>query len=217
MKRHTSREAWLQNAIQLLYPLFSEQRIVIPNHIRVTVGFGPQGSRQESTRIMGGTLHTRCTADGAIEIFISPESAGAMDMLVTLTHELIHAVLLASNTQLWWAHGDAFGQIADLVGLIGPRLSGYPDSELEDHLETVALALGAYPGAQVSVSGTGPAPEPQERASTGPKPQKGSRYLLLRCVHDECQGFQLRITQRHLDFGRPACPSGHTMSLIPAK
>jgi hypothetical protein len=219
--QHTAREAWLQAGIALLEPWFRDVgSIDIPENIRVTVGFGPQGSRQESDRIMGGTLHTRCSADASVEIFISPESADALDMLATLVHELVHAILLIRKEALWWGHTGAFAELAGRLGLEGPMRSSSPGPGLQAELERTAIALGPYPGAVVTVSGTGPAPEPAERASTGPKPQTGSRYLLAKCEQEEgepCYGYQIRITAKWWAEGAPFCPRGHEMTKTPAR
>lgn len=215
--QHAARESWLQHAIRELAPWFLENSDdEIPVNLRVTVGFGPTGSRQESIRIMGGTLHTRCSADGAIEIFISPESPTAFDMLGTLVHELVHAILLTRSEPRWWGHSGPYADLATDLGLFGPLVSSVPGEALTAELERIVSVLKTFPGAPVTVSGIGPVSEESERQSTGPKRQTKSRYLLVKCTQAEeldCYGYQARITRVHLDLGAPSCPNGHEMVL----
>lgn len=214
MTEHTVRESWLQAAIDMLRDRFREIGLPIPDRIRVAVGFGPDGARQESSTITGVTLSKRCSADGVIEIWVSPENSTTIDMLGTLIHELIHACLDSLGNQDWWEHTGSFAKAGQALGLTGAMRSSVPGPELEPVLGAIARSLGPYPGAVVTLSMTGPS-EPS-RASTGPKRQKGSRYLLVKCTEDDqldCWGYQVRITQRWLDVGLPTCPKGHVMTL----
>jgi hypothetical protein len=213
-ENHTVRESWLQSAIDLLRDRFQEIGLPIPAKIRVAVGFGPNGARQESKTITGVTLNKRCSDDQVIEIWISPESASTFAMLGTLIHELIHAALNAQAYPGWWRHDEAFAQAGKALGLVGPMASSTPGPALAPVLAHIIASLGAYPGARVTLSLTGPA-EPA-RASTGPRKQTGSRYLLAKCTEDDqldCWGYQVRITQRWADIGLPDCPEGHRMKL----
>ena len=83
-----TREAWLLFAVAEIEPIFCEKGYRIPD-VRVSCAF-PSGSRRSS--IVGQCWGTSCSSDGKNEIFITPKYDKAIDVLDTLTHELVHAV-----------------------------------------------------------------------------------------------------------------------------
>jgi hypothetical protein len=66
---HTTREQWLNHMAQLLGPVFSGAGYPLPSNIRFSCGWPGCADRQ--TRI-GECWHSKSSADGTFEIFISP-------------------------------------------------------------------------------------------------------------------------------------------------
>jgi hypothetical protein len=214
-KSYSDREAWLLAAVEIFRPRFVQIGFPIPEKLRVAVGFGPTGARQENKTILGVCLHSSCTADGVNEIWISPEDADTASMLATLIHELIHAAL-----DLRDGHKGDFAEAATRLGLEGKMTATTPGLALLVELVTIAEVLGQYPGSKVDLSfiniPVGPDGNPIPRSSSGPKTQK-NRQLLLLCVEGEagecaCGGYKVRTSARWIEVGMPSCPMGTPMT-----
>ena len=109
-----TREEWLREGIRRLRPLFKAIDVEIPKDVRVSIGFGPTGARQENGIILGVTAARVLSEDSVNEIFISPEDATATSMLATLAHELIHAWDDCKS-----GHKGEFKRVATALGLEG--------------------------------------------------------------------------------------------------
>ena len=82
-----NREQWLDEAVSELSAIFKERGYEVPP-VRVSCGFAHTSSRS----VIGQCWSTK-SSDAAInEIFISPKLADPVEVLDTLTHELVHAV-----------------------------------------------------------------------------------------------------------------------------
>jgi hypothetical protein len=208
---HSARESWLQAAVEVFRPRFIEIGFPLPEKVRVAVGFSPSGARFENKTTMGVTLPRAWAADHVNEIWISPEDGDTASMLETLLHELIHAALDCEGP-----HGKRFAEAATRLGFKGPMTETPADVELAFELFTIAASLGAYPGAQVSLTGifsNAPAvpvtpegsPVPQ---SSGPKKQT-ARMLKMECKENEespCYGYTVRMTKIWVEsVGLPRC------------
>lgn len=213
---HADRESWLRAAVDIFRPRFDEIGFPVPEKLRVAVGFGPTGARQENAKILGVCLHSSCTADGVNEIWISPEDADTASMLATLIHEMIHAALDLAD-----GHKGRFAEAATRLGLEGKMTATVPGLQLLVELVTIAEVLGEYPGSRVDLSGitakvpVGPDGEKIPRSSSGPKTQK-NRQLLVMCEagdagNCECGGYKVRTSQKMIDIGLPSCPFGTEM------
>ena len=88
MKQHTVREAWLEDAVRHLEPVFSKAGYAIPP-VRVSCGF-PASSSPRTT--LGQCWPRERSGGGVNEIFISPKLDEPVQLLDTLVHELCHAV-----------------------------------------------------------------------------------------------------------------------------
>jgi len=211
---HFDREAWFYAAVEVFRPRFVEIGFPIPDRLRVAVGFGPTGARQENKTILGVCLHTSCTDDGVNEIWISPEDADTASMLATLLHELVHAALNLED-----GHKGKFAEAATRLGLEGKMTATTPSLGLLAELVTITASLGQYPGSRVDLSGindrtpVGPDGTPVPRSSSGPKTQK-NRQLLLKCENPDCAcgGYKVRTSQQWIDVGLPSCPFGSIMA-----
>jgi len=206
----TTREAWLRNAIEIFRPRFEEVGFPLPEQIRVSVGFGSTGARQENSKILGVTYVRDAAHDGVNEIFISPEDADTASMLATLIHELIH---VADDGQS--GHKGAFAEAATRLGLEGPMRATKPSLTLAVELMTIVDSLGEYPGSYLVLPdrvrvpvGPGGIPTPRgPRVHTGPGTQT-TRYIKRSCQNYGCdaEGYTVRVTQKWLALAAPKCP-----------
>jgi hypothetical protein len=215
-RTYSDREAWLQAAIDIFRPRFVEIGFPLPDAVRIAVGFGPTGARQENSKIMGVTLSRSCAADGVNEVWISPEDADTASMLETVLHELIHVALDNED-----GHRGRFAEIATRLAFEGPMTQTPASVELAFELFTIAASLGEYPGSQVSLEGIFAQPGNAGGvgvitgggvSSSGPKKQ-GTRMLKVTCQEDDCPaiGYTVRTTAKWLEIGAPKCPMGHDM------
>jgi len=206
----TTREAWLRQAIEILRPRFVEVGFPLPERIRISVGFGSTGARQENAVILGVT-YARCVSDDSVnEVFISPEDADTASMLSTVLHELIHVALDCED-----GHKGRFAEAATRLGFTGKMTRTEPGIELAAELLVIASELGEYPGARLDVKGVtvpqpvGPDGKPGRIHSGAGK--QGTRMLRVSCPAPECGGYTVRTSRRWIDVGLPLCPSGHEM------
>jgi len=133
---HTTREAWLQDGVRHLEPIFAKAGYVIPP-VRVSCGF-PASSSPRTT--LGQCWPRDRSGGGVNEIFVSPKLDNPVELLDTLLHELCHAVDDCHS-----GHGEDFKGICQSVGLIGPARMAHASEELQVRLMTIAQKLGPYP------------------------------------------------------------------------
>jgi hypothetical protein len=235
--RYADREAWFSAAMTELAPYFTEVGHPLPEgKIRVSVGFGPTGARKENSKVLGVCLTKLVVKDGVTEIWISPEHAGTAQMLGTLVHELIHAVLNQEDAvvvvedeeapvEAWNRHDTDFAELGTRLGLEGTMSHSVSGADLNMKLELIAASLGEYPGAQVDLNmikakvpaGPEGMPEPKRSISSGPKTQT-TRQLKVACVNPKCgtynedkeEGYIVRVSAKWLQIGYPICPGCNT-------
>jgi hypothetical protein len=206
-----TREAWLRAAIDIFRPRFIEVGYELPEQIRISVGFGSTGARQENAKVLGVTYARCCTEDKVNEVFISPEDADTASMLETVLHELIHVTLDCED-----GHKGRFAEIATRLGFNGPMTSTPPSVELKAELFTIAATLGEYPGSAMILPARVPAGQPVPvgpdgrpiTIHSGPGTQT-TRMLKVSCQHPHCDanGYTVRMTRKWLDtYGAPICP-----------
>jgi hypothetical protein len=88
-----TREDWLQQATELLRPLFVRVSSPIPDHVHVSVGFPSVRALSAKKRAIGECWHTEASADGLHHVFISPVVHEPIQVLAVLAHELVHAAV----------------------------------------------------------------------------------------------------------------------------
>jgi hypothetical protein len=211
-----TREEWLKEAIRRFRPIFKEAGIEIPKDVRISIGFGPTGARQENQIILGVTCARVLSEDHRPEIFISPEDAEAVSMLATVAHELIHAWDDCQS-----GHKGEFKRVAEAIGLQGRMTHTTPSPVFEAELALLADDMGPYPGGRMNLTGGKvDIPVPTDPTAPGPKitsgPRKQTTRMIKRvCQHDpelKCFGYSVRLTQAWLAVGNPKCPNGHEMT-----
>jgi hypothetical protein len=183
-----TREAWLHQAIGLLdRDLFKPQKIVLPEKLRISVGI-PLGRKGKGSHAIGQCWRDKASADGHIEIFICPELADPVEVLATVTHELVHA---AGH----WDHKAGFKAAATALGLTGKMTATVASEDLTKTLKAMIKTLPAYPHGALNVHGG---------SGDGPRKQ-GTRMLALTCPG--C-GYKVRTSAKWIEVGVPQCPCG---------
>lgn len=183
-----TREAWLHQAIGLLdRDLFKPQKIILPEKLRISVGI-PLGRKGKGSHAVGQCWRDKASADGHIEIFICPELADPVEVLATVTHELVHA---AGH----WDHKAGFKAAATALGLTGKMTATVASEDLTKTLKAMINALPAYPHGALNV---------HEGSGDGPRKQS-TRMLKVLC--DAC-GYTFRVTRKWADVGMPTCACG---------
>lgn len=105
-----TREEWITRLAGLLSPTFAARGYTLPLNVRFSCGWPGGGSR--GTRI-GECWHSRASADGHFEVFISPSMSEPVQVAAILVHELVHTAV-----GLEAGHGPLFKSCAFAVGKI---------------------------------------------------------------------------------------------------
>jgi hypothetical protein len=181
-----NREQWLMRAVVKARPLFKRSGFEVPANIRVSCGL-PSVRAFGKRRAVGECWAAMATRDRKVEIYVSPTIDDGTEVLGTLLHELVHAVVGVDK-----GHGTAFKRCASLVGLEGkPRECG-AGKALKPWVVSVVKALGAYPHGRL------------DKFTNGRK-KEGTRLLKAECP--EC-GYTVRVTRKWVDVGLPTCCCG---------
>lgn len=136
------REDWLMRAVAHLEPIFERSGYQLPK-VRVSIGFPSTGAQG---RHLGQCWGSKASEDGINQIFIAPNQADPVEVLDTLTHELVHAVDDCQS-----GHSDNFKKIALDVGLKGPMRSAEAGEWLKQDLIQIAKKLGSFPHGRLNL------------------------------------------------------------------
>ncbi len=167
-------------AVSYLEPIFQRSGYQIPM-VKVSIGFPSTGAK---SRHLGQCWGRKSSEDGMNQIFIAPNHADPVEVLDTLTHELVHAVDDCQS-----GHGEGFKRIATDVGLKGPMRSAGAGEYLKQDLIKIAQALGHFPHAKLLIS-------------------RGASRAGIKRPGAKCSkcGYEVVMMKRYLDFGPPICP-----------
>ena len=178
-----NREAWLGAAVEILRPTMA--KIGELPKLRVACGFPSPGGLARRRRTVGQCWSPKFSADGTVEIFVSPTLADGLEVLDTLIHELLHAVVGTEH-----GHKGPFKRAMRRVGLVGRPTA----TRLGDELPTLIRGrilpdLGSYPHASLT-------PILAEKIQS-------SRGIKAMC---EGCGYTVRLTRKWIAIGPPLCP-----------
>lgn len=184
---HATREEWLNDAADAIRGLFDEQSAPDYPKLRLSCGW-PKGGRGKT---IGQAWHPDSSGDSTVEIFISPALEKPGEVLETLVHELVHAVV--GNDA---GHRGPFKKLATGLGLEGKMTATHAGETLAATLESFLDFLGEYPHAELS-----------KKTVT----KQNTRMLKISCPNENCK-FICRTTQKWLDeVGTPTCACGTEM------
>jgi predicted Zn-ribbon and HTH transcriptional regulator len=184
----TTRELWLQNAVDLVSPIFKNKGYTIPK-VQVSCGFPSTGNKSKH---VGQCWGKSSTNDGTNQLFISPVLDEPVQVLDTLVHELVHAV-----DDCIHHHGPEFKKIATDVGLQGLMREASAGPWLLEQLTAISRQLGKYPHSKINLAHS-------SSKKTGPRP----RAKCKKC------GYEVTPLKKWLHMGPPLCPK-HTTEMEP--
>jgi hypothetical protein len=183
---HPTREAWLEAATSELSMHFLQQGHPLPQLVKVSCAFTSGGTRKRNgASAIGECWDASRSAQGAVEIMISPVEDDPVKVLATLCHELCHASAGVKS-----GHRGVFAKLARSLHLEGPLTA----TRGSQHFNTVFAppiikTLGTYPHAALD---------------TSTRTKQTTRMLRCRCA--QC-GYTVRVTQAWLRLGAPVCPN----------
>ena len=161
MTTHTTREAWLLEASNLLAPILKDADLGLGD-VRVSCGWPARGALARSKRRVGECWPAGLNKDGQSHVFVSPCKDDALEVLGILLHELIHAALPAKV-----GHKGPFTRAAKACGLEGKPTQTVVGEPLAARLNAEIIpALGLYPHVAID---------------TSTKPKQGTRLRLYEC------------------------------------
>lgn len=210
---HVFREPWLHGAVTALRPIYravefdnAELSLTIPEKIRCAFGITSSGVKSKRK---SECWPADASADGYIEIFISPDIAEPLEVLGHLTHALVHACLPNDA-----GHGPKFKDAAIRLGLVGKLREAMPGKKLNEALAQIAESLGPLPHASLSIQTATVLDRPkhedditsQTRPQPADKPKKQkARLIACRCQQENCM--VIRMASKWLENpGPPTCP-----------
>lgn len=179
---HETREQWAQGFLAAARPAFASVGATLPASIRIGVGWTNKGARGKA---IGECWTKDASADGTVEIILSPKLADGSRVADVLTHELIHA-----GVGLACGHKGAFTRAAKALGLEGKMTATVAGEAWRAWAEPILATLGPYPHA--TLDGV---------ISSGPKKQ-ATRQLKFEC--GAC-GIIGRMPRKSLERGIPFC------------
>jgi hypothetical protein len=188
METVQTREQWMLAGIDALRPHFDAAGVTIPAHVRISTGW--PGGKGTKAKTIGQCWASATVSDGTSAIFISPVLKDPVTILVTIVHELVHAVDDCKS-----GHRGAFVKMAKAVGLMKPWTSTPPTPELVEVLKGIAAGLGEFDHGSISTSAR--------------KGVQGTRMLKVECLTCGCV---IRMTRKWLnEAGLPTCGCGSEM------
>lgn len=180
-----TRESWLYRAAAQLETCVLEPKgLEAVEGLRLTVGWPSTGGTRAKKRVIGQCFPTEASKGGLQEIFISPTLGDAKDVLATLQHEMLHAIVGTKHK-----HDATFAKACKDTGLEGKPTATVAGEELLATYEMLLRNLPAYPHVELSASR---------------KDKQSTRMLKVYCGNLECDsqaegGFSFRTTRKWLD------------------
>jgi len=187
----TTREEWLNSAVNELRSIFDANGYPLPQNIRVTCGF-PSKHARSLNRAIGEHWSSSASEDATHEILISPVVSDPFEVFGILVHELCHSATDGDG------HRGRFPNAVRSVWLEGKPSSTKIGQAFRDNFGSLIASLGEYPHARLNVG------HDRKKQST--------RMLKAQC--SKC-GYTIRITKTWADQGLPLCPiDSHNFALV---
>ncbi len=190
---YPTREAYLSAFISLMRPRLSGLGFILPDAIRVSIGFPSKGGLNRARPKKGETWAFEASKDGSLEVFISPVVESPMEALVVLCGQLGYCCV-GNNDK------EAFKRFCGALGLAGKPTTLFAGDELKSFLEKKLEDLGPFPGSPLC-------PDAIIKDVTEKKP--GSRMLKAQCEAPDC-GYTIRLAAKWVERGLPTCVCGQS-------
>lgn len=188
--KYTTREQWLEAAVEKLRPIFKGKNFDIPP-VKVSTGWPSRGGLSTKKRTLGQCWERTASEDAkTAQVFVSPlllEDGTDWGVLSVLTHEICHAV--AGPQQ---GHGKKFREIGNAVGLEGKpaQMVAGPDL-LVRFKQWIDDDLGPYPHQKLNPAASG---------------VKKQTTRMMKCTCEDC-GYVARTTRKWVEEkGTLICP-----------
>ena len=178
----TTREEWLNQAVDELRPVFDASGFPLPANIRVTCGF-PSRHARSLNRAIGEHWSDKASSDGFHEILISPVEADPFEVFGILVHELSHSATDGDG------HRGRFPHCVRRLGLEGKPTATKVGQVFRTQFGALVESLGVYPHARLNVGAN--------------RKTQSTRMLKASCP--AC-GYTIRLTKTWADLGLPVCP-----------
>jgi hypothetical protein len=186
---HSTREDWLQAAVEELRPIFDLISKPLPKRIRTSCGYPLHYKRNKR---IADSHASEDSADRTLEVFIAPSICDPSVVFTALLGQLCRA------TNGAWSYGSSYATVAVEVGL-EPDTSS-PDiwrsakggTAFKTMYGDMIAGLGKYPHASLALS---------------EKKTQSTRMLKAYCT--EC-GYTVRLTSKWALAGLPICPLDNT-------
>lgn len=185
-----NREAWLNEAVSQLRPVFKDRTGLGLPEVHVSVGFPSKGGLSPKRRRVGECWAATSSSDETAHIFISPMLEDAFDVLAVLVHELVHALHPEAG------HRGDFVKTAKEIGLIRPWTATSAGENLEPVITRLISELGEFPHAKIT-------PMAKKAVQT---------TRMKKLLAPEC-GCLVRTTTKYLDLGAFKCPHDNEMEV----
>lgn len=186
-----NRETWLENATEHLSRILHTAAAIEVPRVRVAAGWPSRGGTSLKKRVLGECWKPSVAKDGISQIFLNPMMDDPIQILGTLTHELIHAWDKGEH-----GHRGPFVEAAKAVGLTKPWTATSVGPDLKPLLVEVAETLGEYPHSPLT-----------------PSVQRAPQTTRMLKLTADCCGYIARTTRKWIEFGLPSCPCGNEMIL----
>src|SRR5260370_1520400 len=142
-----NREAWLAGLVEAWRPTIAKVG-ELPK-LRIACGFPSKRARARN-RAIGECWPSHRSADGTIEVFVSPVLDDAFQIAKVALHELLHAVVGCEH-----GHRGPFNRAMACVGLVGPARATVAGDELAALIRgNILPELGPYPHSRLDPTGT---------------------------------------------------------------
>lgn len=136
-----NREEWLNRAVVLIEQyVFEPEDLKMPEKWAISCGW----SKGASAKAVGVCVDPSCSKDGTTHLFVVPTQEVALDVLGTVAHEMIHAIVGHEHK-----HGGRFREVA-LQLEFSPKMTTtapVPGTPAYAAIEEVLKELGPYPHA----------------------------------------------------------------------
>lgn len=181
-----NRETWLLAAIEELRPLFDAAGSPLTRPVRVAMGFPSSRAFSAKNPRIGECWHAEASADGTVEMIVSPVLDDPLVVLATLAHEQAHAILGQGV-----GHRAPFTKLVRKIGLEGKPTATHAGPVFIEQTASILQRLGPLPHARITGNGS----------------RKKQTTRLVKCECSEC-GYIARTSRQWLDdAGPPICPT----------
>jgi len=222
---HTTREAYIGAAVELMRPVFAGRGYPLPDNIRATIAFTSKGW---SGKHRGECWVPDMAADGAVEIMVCITESETSEIVSILTHELAHAAqgraateraaklkegtkAQASMLKAASGHGKVWKEVAAAVDLV-PVEKETKGGTKEDW--TRAHGGDAWKvWAQPIIDQLGKCPHAALAKQVKKEAEEGKQTTrMLKLVHEDCDiaidnSVTWRMSAKHIrDMVQVACP-----------